>query len=166
MSRTFLAVLATGLIALPAQEQDAGAKKATSTAKPAKQDKAKKPKPMSIGMARFSGAYADLAESPFAPGYAPPGGETWEVFHERVDRAWARIREVAAPLSGHLAVVTHGLVCHSLVSRRLELPAGLGAPRGFANASLTVVEPSRPWRIRLLNCTAHLEAPAPDGAAA
>src|SRR5712692_6798827 len=33
--------------------------------------------------------YAELDFDMFAPGYAPPNGESWEVFHARVDRAWA-----------------------------------------------------------------------------
>ena len=54
----------------------------------------------------------------FAPGYAPPGGETWEAFHQRVDRAWEAATGLAAaqaqpqPSKPHLALVTHGLVCH------------------------------------------------------
>ena len=58
--------------------------------------------------------YAELRLDPFAPDYAPPNGETWPAF-ARVDRAWARVQELAAATRGTLAVVTHGLVCRSLV---------------------------------------------------
>jgi len=102
-------------------------------------------------------AYADLGLDMFAPGYAPPNGETWEVFHARVDRAWALVQEAAAATSGHLAVVTHGLVCRSLASRHLVLPAGEDVPERWENAGLTVIEGPAPWRVRLLNCVAHLE---------
>src|SRR6266446_2518609 len=68
--------------------------------------------------------YADLGIDLFAPDYAPPNGETWPAFHARVDRAWARIQELAAASRGHLAVVTHGLVCRSLAERHLVLPDG------------------------------------------
>jgi probable phosphoglycerate mutase len=113
-------------------------------------------------------AYADLGFDMFAPGYAPPNGETWEVFHARVDRAWALVQEVASTTSGHLAVVTHGLVCRSLASRHLILPAGQDAPERWENSALTVIEGPVPWRVLLLNCTAHLEdlaiaAPADSG---
>jgi len=101
-------------------------------------------------------AYADIGFDPFAPGYAPPNGETWEVFHARVDRAWALVRETAAGTSGHLAVVTHGLVCRSLASRHLILPAGQDVPERWENSGLTVIEGPAPWRVRLLNCIAHL----------
>jgi probable phosphoglycerate mutase len=110
-------------------------------------------------------AYADLGFDPFDPGYAPPNGETWEAFHARVDRAWTRIREAAAATPGHLAVVTHGLVCKSLAGRHLALPDGAGVPERWENTSVTIVEAEAPWRVRLLNCCAHLDdlAAAPAG---
>lgn len=101
--------------------------------------------------------YAELGLDLFAPDYAPPGGESWEVFHARVDRAWARVRAVAAVADGVLAVVTHGLVCRSLASRHLGLPPGEILPERWENASLTVIEGQAPWRVRLLNCVAHLD---------
>ena len=102
-------------------------------------------------------AYAALGFDPMRPGYAPPNGESWEVFHARVDRAWDRIRREAAATSGHLAVVTHGLVCKSLASRYLALPAGAGVPERWENTSVTIVEADAPWRVQLLNCCAHLD---------
>lgn len=105
-------------------------------------------------------AYADLSFDPFAPGYVPPAGESWEDLDRRVDRMWerasARAAEVAA--DGDLVLVTHGLVCHSLVSRRIELAGAESAPRAFANTSVTVVETAPPWRLVLLGCVAHLDA--------
>jgi len=102
-------------------------------------------------------AYADLGLDPFDPDYAPPNGETWPVFHARVDRAWARIREMAAATRGDLAVVTHGLVCKSLAGRYLVLPDGEGVPERWENCSVTLVEADAPWRVQLLNCCAHLD---------
>lgn len=113
--------------------------------------------------------YAEIGLDPFAPDYAPPAGETWAEFHARVDAAWARVQAAAARAGGTLAVVTHGLVCHSLVSRHLVLGPG-GAPREaggrpleFGNTAVTSIE-GPPWTVRLLACTAHLDgvAPAPD----
>ena len=101
--------------------------------------------------------YAELGFDMFAPGYAPPDGETWEVFHTRVDRAWARVQSLAEKTEGHLAVVTHGLVCRSLAARHLTLADGAVAPERWENTSLTVVECPAPWRVRLLNCIAHLD---------
>ncbi len=114
-------------------------------------------------------AYADLDQSPFAPGYVPPGGESWEDFHQRVDRAWARIVAVASERGGHLAVVTHGLVCHSIANRFLALPDEVaktgddGPPLSFGNTALTVFEPSPPHRVSLFGCTAHLDAGTGSG---
>lgn len=113
-------------------------------------------------------AYADLGFDPFEPDYAPPNGESWEVFHARVDRAWVRVREVAAATDGHLAVVTHGLVCKSLAGRHLALPDGQGVPERWENTSVTIVEGQAPWRVALLNCCAHLDdlsAPSAAGLA-
>ena len=78
------------------------------------------------------------------------------MFHARVDRAWARIQEVAAATDGHLAVVTHGLVCRSLAGRCLALPEGQGVPQRWENTSVTIVESRAPWRVELLNCCTHL----------
>jgi probable phosphoglycerate mutase len=103
--------------------------------------------------------YAELEVDPFAPGYVPPGGESWEALHARVDAVWARVAGMLAGLSGDLVVVTHGLVCHSLVTRRLALPPDLAPPAGFANTSLTEIGAEPPWRVRRLNCTEHLEGP-------
>jgi broad specificity phosphatase PhoE len=93
----------------------------------------------------------------FEPDYAPPNGETWEVFHARVDRAWALVQARAAATGGHLAVVTHGLVCRSLAARHLILPEGLDIPERWENTALTIIEPPAPWRVRLLNCVTHLD---------
>ncbi len=101
--------------------------------------------------------YAELDFDMFAPDYAPPRGETWPVFHARVDRAWTRVQEVAAAIDGHLAVVTHGLVCRSLAARHLILPDGEAVPQRWENTSLTIVDWPPPWRVRLLNCIAHLD---------
>jgi probable phosphoglycerate mutase len=101
--------------------------------------------------------YADLGFDLFAPEYAPPGGETWEVFHSRVDLAWTRVQEAAAATDGHLAVVTHGLVCRSLAARHLVLPAGADVPERWENTAVTIAEGPGPWRVSLLNCIAHLD---------
>lgn len=101
--------------------------------------------------------YAELGFDMFAPDYAPLGGETWEVFHARVDRAWVLVQAAAGAAGGHLAVVTHGLVCRSLATRHLVLPEGEEAPERWENTGLTVIDPHAPWRVRLLNCIAHLD---------
>jgi probable phosphoglycerate mutase len=115
--------------------------------------------------------YAELTFDPFALDYAPPNGETWPAFHERVDRAWARVQELAASTTGGtLAVVTHGLVCRSLAARHLILSDGEIVPERWENTSLTVVDCPAPWRVSLLNCVAHLDgldaSPRADSGAA
>ena len=101
--------------------------------------------------------YAELGFDPFVPEFEPPRGESWPVFHARVERAWALVQAVAARTEGHLAVVTHGLVCRSLAERHLLLPPGAAAPLTWPNTSLTIADGPAPWRVRLLNCVSHLE---------
>jgi len=106
--------------------------------------------------------YREIRGDPFAPGYHPPGGEGWEAFHARVDAAWRRVLAAATDADrsgGDVVVVTHGLVCWSLASRRLALPPGHEASWRIGNTALTVVEPAPPHAVRLLACTAHLEDP-------
>lgn len=107
--------------------------------------------------------YAKLDFDLFALDYAPPGGETWEAFHARVDRAWELIKRRAWETDGHLAVITHGLVCRSLASRHVTLPSGQDVPTSWENTSVTIVDGPAPWRVRLLNCVAHLDGLAADG---
>jgi probable phosphoglycerate mutase len=102
-------------------------------------------------------AYADLVFDMFEADYVPPNGESWPVFHARVDRAWQRVQALAAATDGNLAVVTHGLVCRSLAERHLCLAAGDVVPERWQNASVTIVECPAPWNVRLLNCIAHLD---------
>ena len=111
--------------------------------------------------------YAELGLDPFAPGYEPPEGESWEVFHARVDRAFERVDAAARAAAGPIAVVTHGLVCHSLISRRVNLPAGLSlAGRGWRNTSLTVLERwGSGWSVSLLDDVSHLDEASEGGVA-
>ncbi|MEM7410534.1 MAG: histidine phosphatase family protein [Myxococcota bacterium] len=102
-------------------------------------------------------AYADLETDPFAPDYHPPGGESWEELHARVDAVWERVIAAASRTEGHLVVVTHGLVCHSLFSRVLDLGDAV-APRGLGNTALTEIDPRPPFRVERVGCTAHLDA--------
>lgn len=108
--------------------------------------------------------YSELPTDVFAPHYEPPAGESCEVFHRRVALAWQEVASKARELKGDLAVVTHGLVCGSLVDRVLDRGAGAcGDTPLVANTSLTIVDARSPWRIQRLACTEHLEGPEPDG---
>ncbi len=103
-------------------------------------------------------SYQEIGIDIMAPDYEPPGGESWEVFHARVEHAWSRIRAASKSVEGDLAVVSHGLVCYSLVLHHLLLGAhGIEAPRSFRNTGVTAIEAGPPWEIQLLDCTAHLD---------
>lgn len=111
--------------------------------------------------------YASLELDPFAPGYTPPGGESWEAFHDRVDRTWARIDALARATPGPIAVVTHGLFCHSVVQRLATLAPGLSLEGlRWRNTSLTVLEPRQAaWQVTLLDDVTHLDEITEGGAA-
>jgi len=120
--------------------------------------------------------YSDLGFDPFVPGYQPPGGETWEVFNDRVDRAWERIERhwlehfADRAETSHFAIVTHGLVLRSLFERRLlsdsELDTHGNDQRqvSIANTAISFIEPTRlasgslEHRVELLACIAHLDS--------
>jgi 2,3-bisphosphoglycerate-dependent phosphoglycerate mutase len=100
--------------------------------------------------------YADLAEDPFGPDFAPPNGEDWPTFHARVADAFDFIVSRRRSVNGALVVVTHGLVCCALVERHARLPEGVVAPERFDNTSVTMVHEDAPYGISLINCTRHL----------
>lgn len=110
-------------------------------------------------------SYAELDFDPFAVGYEPPNGESWTVFDERVDRAWARVAETAAQVDGNLAVVTHGLVCRSIVSRIADASEVPTPDFGWLNTSITILDREPPFTIRLMNCASHLEEAEAKGPA-
>ena len=57
----------------------------------------------------------------YHPEYHPTGGESWDMFHDRVAIAWQEITARAATVRGDLVVVSHALVCRSLLERHLTL---------------------------------------------
>jgi len=100
-------------------------------------------------------AYAELGFDPFGPDYAPPNGESWEVFHRRTAQAWRRVLERAREVAGNLVVVSHGLVVRAFAEREVGL-GGLEAPLSWPNTSLTIVASEPPLSLELLNCVEHL----------
>lgn len=128
--------------------------------------------------------YAELGFDLMGPNFDPPGGESWAVFHQRVDRIWSEVethwlqhyvseRERTEP-GGHLVIVSHGLVCRSLIERRLLPDADLAEFRDengavfLRNTSLTVIEPRvsaagiTEYSVPLVGCVAHLEEGIPE----
>jgi probable phosphoglycerate mutase len=101
--------------------------------------------------------YASFDFDPMALDYAPPGGESWEAFHRRAARAWRGVERIAAGVDGALAVVTHGLVCASFSMHQLLLEPPLECPERWGNTAVTEIERGKPWRVRVLNCTRHLD---------
>ena len=102
--------------------------------------------------------YSELTVDLFSEDFVPPQGESWAAFRSRASDAFALIARSAVGLSGDLAVVTHGLMCHSLVAGHAALADGVELPVSWSNASLTVLTHDPPYRVELLNCAAHVSA--------
>ena len=120
--------------------------------------------------------YSSLGFDPFVPGYQPPGGENWDVFHARVDRAWGQIerRQLARIAEGkaesHFAIVTHGLVLRSLFERvllkgaSLERYANAEGQVSIANTAVSSIDSVQgtdgalDHAVTLFACTSHLDA--------
>lgn len=103
--------------------------------------------------------YAELVQDPFdvASDYIPPNGESWLVFHQRVEQAWKQISKAASATHGRLLVVTHGLVCRSLYQRQFNIPSEVKDLSNYGNTALSEVDTIEPWTMSLFNCTAHLQ---------
>lgn len=101
--------------------------------------------------------YDELRVDAFALDYAPPNGETWAAFHERVAQAWTLVTQLAARVPGSLLVVTHGLVCRALAERHLCLEAATAMPERWHNTALTWIDPAPPWKVQRLHCIQHLQ---------
>jgi 2,3-bisphosphoglycerate-dependent phosphoglycerate mutase len=102
--------------------------------------------------------YVELPADIFAPDYVPPRGESRATFEDRVASAWRHVTGAVDAADGSIAVVTHGLVLGALAVRHLALPADVPPPARWENTSVTEVEGTPPWRVRALNCCAHLSS--------
>ena len=108
----------------------------------------------------FRGRPHDEVGDLYAEDLEPANGESWPQFHARVAEAWQALAPLAATMDGHLALVSHGLVCYSLALHQLQLPAGESATYALGNTAVTIVEPHPPWQVLRYNCCEHLDSPA------
>lgn len=107
--------------------------------------------------------YESLGFDPLAMPEAPPGGESVAAFEARIDAALDdALAAAASGGTGCMVLVSHGLVIHSLLARRIDRTPGLALPPRIANTSVTVVEPGTPPRATLIDCCAHLNAASAD----
>jgi probable phosphoglycerate mutase len=110
--------------------------------------------------------YAEIDADIFAPAFVPPGGESWEAFDARVDRAWVRVLELSTTVRGNLVVLTHCLVCASIVRRLLDRTGSDPLPPRWSNTSVTLCGKQPPHPVSLLNCVAHLDRARDDAGGA
>lgn len=111
--------------------------------------------------------HADLPVDLYDPGYHPAGGESWDMFHERVAIAWQEVTARATTVKGDLVVVSHALVCRSLLEHHLTLGEDMDSRVArWPNTGLTVIEHRPPWRVTVLACGLHLAGELADDSAA
>jgi broad specificity phosphatase PhoE len=110
--------------------------------------------------------YSEFADGhPFGLDQQPPGGESWPVFHARVDQAFKAVLARRSSSGGTLIVITHGLVLHSMFDRLID-PGSLHIPASFSNTSISVIAETAPYLARLIDNTDHLGvSPGEVGAA-
>lgn len=106
--------------------------------------------------------YESLGFDPLAMREAPPGGESVPEFEARIDAALDAALAAAGDGARCIVLVSHGLVIHSLLSRRVARAPGLVLPPRIANTSISAIEPGAPPRATLIDCTAHLAGEAAD----
>ena len=85
-------------------------------------------------------SYDEVEEDFFHIDYAPPNGETFGQFTQRVAQAWQCVIDMAANTQGNLLVMTHGLVLRELVSTHLHIKPNIQAHSDFHNTCVTVVD--------------------------
>lgn len=106
--------------------------------------------------------YSEIGPDLFTDAYIPLNGETTQVFLDRVRRAWEHVTREAEGMTGHLAVVTHGLLYRELLESHLQLPTDADgkpvAPPMPRNTALTVIEAEPPFKVELLACASHLDS--------
>lgn len=107
--------------------------------------------------------YESLGFDPLSMREAPPAGESVAAFEARIDAALDEALAAAARGDGGcIVLVSHGLVIHSLLARRIARAPELALPARIANTSVSVVEPGPPPRAALIDCTAHLAGTSAD----
>ena len=101
--------------------------------------------------------YAEGEHQFFGPDHDPPGGEAWPAFLARVATAWDHVASAARDDTARVAVVTHGLVIRALTELHFTYEAEATQPVRFRNTSVTIVDPTPPWTVRLSACASHLD---------
>ena len=101
-------------------------------------------------------SYDTLGIDPMTLDEAPPAGESMAGFERRVALAFDFVRREQRALNAPLIVVSHGLLIRALLERHCALGADL--PVRFGNTAVSIVDAQAPHAMRLVACTAHLDA--------
>lgn len=109
--------------------------------------------------------FDDLGFNPMDTGYAPPNGETWEEFYERVALVFELVIRTAGTQNRTLAVVSHGLVIREMIRRHLSSESTV--PERLENTSVTIFDKQPPYAVSLLASAQHIQGlsdnPTTDG---
>lgn len=84
-------------------------------------------------------AYDDIDSDFFHPEYAPPNGETYAQFIQRMQLAWDFILHSHQQTKGSLVVMTHGLVLRQLIKQYLTIPSEIVMLSDYQNTCITEV---------------------------
>ncbi len=76
----------------------------------------------------------------------PLDGESQPVFRKRITATWKPLEENIGQAEGSIAIVTHGLVCRTLVHNHLTWTDQSDPPR-FSNTSIAVIGGATPWHV-------------------
>lgn len=109
-------------------------------------------------------AYDDIDTDFFSEAYAPPNGETYPQFIERINVAWASVLASYQSKKGSVIVMTHGLVLRELIKRHLIVDEGLSPLSDFQNTCITEVSGKDKKTILRLCDALHLDEGSGSGA--
>lgn len=91
------------------------------------------------------------------PEFDTPGGESHQVFEQRVDEHFHRVIERDGDSDRHIALVTHGMVCRSFINTHLSEHAEAMAEASWPNTCVSILDYNGSWNVVTLGDASHLE---------
>jgi probable phosphoglycerate mutase len=110
--------------------------------------------------------YEEIDADFFAESFAPPNGETYQQFIERVHIAWEFVLSTYQNMQGSLIVMTHGLVLRELIKQHLIVDDAILPLSDFSNTCITEVNGTdKKTVLRLCDAQHLLDQGSVEGAA-
>ena len=101
--------------------------------------------------------YEEIDADFFAESYAPPNGETYLQFIERVNHAWEFVLTTHQNMQGSLIVMTHGLVLREIIKQHLIVDETISSLSDFQNTCITEVNATDKKTVLRLCDAQHLD---------